>query len=797
MSDIKTQKSACPGGENCSCREAVVSDTLILTGLDCADCAAKLDKSIAALDGVVRSAVNFTTAKLRVDYRPGKLHRGDLVRHIEKLGYGVAKPKSDGSEREDLLRLTGLDCADCAAKLQKAVEKMPGVQEAAVNFGAGTLKIKHTGDIDGIINSIRQMGYGAVADGLQHSVPAAFWIQNRRVLTTLISGLFVMAGFLTLWLDAPQNYSIVLFSLAIVAGGYYPARAGLYSLSRGFSMDMNVLMIIAVLGAVGIGQWEEAATVIFLFSLGNALETYSMEKTRNSIRGLMQLAPETALVKREGKETVLPVSEVEVGDLVIVRPGERLPVDGKIICGQTAINQAPITGESMPVDKSPGDEVFAGTINGNGSIEVQVTKLVRDTTLARIINMVEEAQEQKAPSQRFVDIFARYYTPVVITLAVLVAAVPPLLFAEPFSPWFYKALTLLVVSCPCALVISTPVSVVSAIGNAARHGVLIKGGAYLEQAGAIKAVAFDKTGTLTLGRPEVTDVIAMPGNSKEEVLGIAAAVEVRSEHPLAEAVLRQAKKANVNYSIGEHFVALVGKGAKAKVEGQNYYVGNPMLFGKDLKHDLQQVKETMEQLQAEGKTAVLVGCKSNILGIIAVADRVRESSSEAIKQLKDLGVQPIMLTGDNRGTAEAIAKSVGIDELKANLLPQDKVRAIKGLQQRHRRVAMVGDGVNDAPALATANLGIAMGGTGTDVALETSDIALMSDDPTRVAYLIKLSKGARGIIKQNIAFSLLVKLAAVTLVFPGILNLWMAIMADTGAALLVILNGMRLLRVKP
>lgn len=769
-----------------------------ISGLHCADCAAQLEKSIDALDGVVRAAVNYATAKLKVEYNPEKLHRGEIIKVIEKMGYGLVFPEGKVKNiNTSVLILTGLDCADCAAKLQKAVEKVAGVKCVSVNFGAATLKVEHTGDIKSVIKAIKQLGYHAEVKGQPQGVPQSFWVQNRRALTTVLSGLLVAAGFISGWLGTATNTQIALFSLAVAVGGYFPAKAGFYSLSRGFSMDMNVLMIIAVIGAMAIGQWEEAATVVFLFSLGNALETYSMERTRRSIRGLMELAPDTALVRRGSEEMTLPVSEIAVGDVVIIHPGERVPMDGKILSGHSAINQAPITGESMPVDKTPGDEVFAGTINGNGAIEVQVTKLVQDTTLARIIKMVEEAQEQKAPSQRFVDVFAKYYTPTVIILAVLVAVIPPLFMGEPFAPWFYRALTLLVVSCPCALVISTPVSVVSAIGNAARHGVLIKGGAHLEQAGGVKVVAFDKTGTLTIGRPEVTDVIALGGFTKEKVLAIAASVEVRSEHPLAEAVLREAKMLNIDYPTGEHFVSLTGKGAKAKVDGQNCYVGNPRLFGEDLKLDIKEVTAVMEQLQSRGKTAILVGCKSNIYGIIGVADQVRNNSKAAVQQLKDIGVMPVMLTGDNADTARAIAENLNISEVKSNLLPQDKVTAIKELQRKHGRVAMVGDGINDAPALATSDLGLAMGGAGTDAALETADIALMSDEPTRVAYVIKLSQRALGIIKQNIAFSIVVKLAAVTLVFPGILNLWMAILADTGAALIVIANGMRLLKVKP
>ncbi|MBM7856004.1 Cd2+/Zn2+-exporting ATPase [Desulfohalotomaculum tongense] len=764
--------------------------------MDCADCAARLEKAVASLDGVMRSAVNFATAKLKVEYDPAKLHRGDIISQIKKMGYDIAAAGGPGNKQETVLRLSGLDCADCAAKLQKAVEKMPGVDKANINFAAATLTVEHSTNIQSIIKTIQQMGYQAREEGAAEGAVPSFWVKNRRALTTVVSGIFAGAGFISGWFNAPENLVITLFSLAVVTGGYFPAKAGFYSLRRGFSMDMNVLMTIAVVGAMAIGQWEEAATVVFLFSLGNALEAYSMEKTRNSIRDLMDLAPEEAVVRREGREETLPVSEITVGDVVIVRPGERIPMDGKIIYGQSAINQAPITGESVPVDKKVGDEVFAGTINGSGALEIQVTKLVQDTTLARIIKMVEKAQEQRAPSQRFVDVFARYYTPAVIGLALLLAVVPPLFMGQSFAPWFYRALTLLVVSCPCALVISTPVSVVSAIGNAAKQGVLIKGGAYLEGAGKVKVAAFDKTGTLTVGCPQVTDVVTMPGYTKEQVLAAAAAVEVRSEHPIAEAVLKEAEKLDVHFSVGENFVSLPGKGAKAKVDGRKIYIGNLKLFQDDLKLDIKDAAEILLQLQREGKTPVLVGSKAGIWGIIAVADRVRESSYEAINKLQKMGIQSVMLTGDNEGTARAIAGQVGIDKVKSNLLPGDKVQAVKELQENYDSVAMVGDGINDAPALATANLGIAMGGAGTDAALETADVAIMSDDPSKVVFLIKLSKKTLEIIRQNIVFALVVKIAAVMLVFPGILNLWLAILADTGAALAVIANGLRLRKVK-
>jgi len=723
------------------------------------------------------------------------------------------------------LVVKGIHCADCATRIEKTLSQVEGVYRAVVSFPASKLKVAFDPIVTNqarIVSEVERLGYSAVSEeptkddlaGKQGKNGLFLLLGDPKTLPTLLSGKALVLGFSLQLLEVGGITPTVLYALAIIIGGYHPARAGLLSLRAGFSFDMNVLMIIAVFGAAAIGEWAEGATVIFLFSLGNALESYTLEKTRQSIQRLMDLSPNDALVRRGEEELRLPLEEIQVGDQVIIKPGERIPMDGEIIEGSTSVNEAPITGESLPVEKTVGDEVFAGTINQEGAVEIQVTKLVQDTTLARIIQLVEEAQEQRAPAQRYVDIFVRYYTPAVITLAVGIATIPPLLGA-PFIPWFYRALTLLVVSCPCALVISTPVSVVSAIGNAARNGVLIKGGVYLEQSGAISAVAFDKTGTLTRGVPQVTDIIPFSGDGRasepvgtgktravrdgkgltaEGLLSLAAAIEARSEHPLAEAIRREAARQGVAFKAGENFTTLTGRGARAEINGQQYYIGNLRLFTTDLGLDLGEITPYWQRLQEKGKTVILVGDGTRVLGMIAIADRVRETSLEAVQALRENGIKTIMLTGDNKVTARVIAGEIGIETYQAELMPEDKVRAIQKLQKKHRVVAMVGDGINDAPALAAASVGIAMGGAGTDTALETADIALMGDDPMKIPYLVGLSRQALRIIKQNIAFSLSVKLAAVALIFPGLLNLWLAILADTGASLLVILNGMRLLR---
>jgi len=490
------------------------------------------------------------------------------------------------------------------------------------------------------------------------------------------------------------------------------------------------------------------------------------------------------------------VEDIQVGDIMIVKPGQKLAMDGLVIKGTSTLNQAAITGESVPVTKTIDDEVFAGTLNEEGLLEVKVTKRVEDTTLSKIIHLVEEAQAERAPSQAFVDKFAKYYTPAIVLLALLIAVVPPL-FGGDWSQWIYQGLAVLVVGCPCALVVSTPVAVVTAIGNAAKNGVLIKGGIHLEEAGHLKAIAFDKTGTLTKGIPAITDIVTYGGN-ENELLTVTAAIEKGSQHPLASAIVRKAEEngLNLNGVSVEEFQSITGKGVKAKVNNEMYYVGSPNLF-EELHQTIEStIKERITRMQTEGKTVMVLGTEKEILSLIAVADEMRETSKEVISKLNHIGIETVMLTGDNQRTAEAIGKQVGVSDIKADLLPEDKQNFIKELRGKHQSVGMVGDGVNDAPALAASSVGVAMGGAGTDTALETADIALMSDDLSKLPYTIKLSRKALAIIKQNITFSLAIKLVALLLVMPGWLTLWIAIFADMGATLLVTLNSLRLLKVK-
>ena len=685
--------------------------------------------------------------------------------------------------------LKGLDCADCAAKLEHKLLAIPGVLSASINFGAGKLTIVHTNPAADIIKNINQSGYQIVVKNLSGQQKGLWW-RNTKIATTILSGLFLLIATLWEWSAINEQLVIPFYIATILIGGYYVAKSGLYGL-RSYTLDSNFLMTIAAVGAAVIGQWSESATVVFLFSLGNALQSYTMDKTRESLRTMMELAPAEAIVRRNNKEEKLPVEELVIGDIILVKPGERIAMDGIVTSGLSAVNQATITGESLPVEKTSGDLVYAGTINEQGALEITVTKLSEDSTLAKIIHMVEEAQAAKAPMQQFVDSFAKYYTPAVILGTITLLIIPWLVFNQPFETWFYRALVLLVISCPCALVISTPVAIVAAIGNASRQGILIKGGVYLEQMSRIKAIAFDKTGTLTQGHPVVTDILPLHDNSADDIMILAASIEKWSEHPIAQAILTKANHLELKPII--NFKALTSKGAQAEIDGQTIYAGNTRLFVElGHEHIPGPIITTLEQ---QGKTVILIGTKDILYGIIAVADTLRENSAAAVQELRILGLTPIvMLTGDNEHAAKFIADKLRLDAVYSKLLPQDKVTTVKTLADQYGSVAMIGDGVNDAPALAAANIGIAMGSASSDTALETADIALMNDDLSKLSVLIGLSRKTLRIIKQNITFSILIKILFVIATFAGVANLWMAVFADTGAALIVIANGMRLMR---
>ncbi|MEQ8200047.1 MAG: heavy metal translocating P-type ATPase [Syntrophomonadaceae bacterium] len=774
------------------------SAALHVSGMDCADCAAKVEKAVKGLSGVKAARLSFPQGRLEIEYDALQASTGTIIERIRSLGYDAAEYSGRpwGREGQTTFIIGGLDCADCAAHLEKRITMVPGVENARVNFAASTLLVQHQGDKQAILDAIHGLGYsGQVEEGQRLPAPGSFWKTNKYIFPTAISLVMLVLGLLTSQLAVPESIPVGFFIAGIILGGYLELKTGLAVLLSIRELDMNILMSIAVIGAAFLGEFEEAATVVFLFSLGNALQGYTLDKTRHSIRALMDLTPAEALVRQRGITMTMPVEKIMIDDIIIVRPGDKIAMDGEVVRGSSTVDEAPITGESIPVAKNIGDEVYAGTINQLGSMEVRATKLAQDNTIARLTSMVEEAQGQRAPAQQFIDRFARYYTPAVIAAAVMVVVIPVLFLAQPFHKWFYQAMAMLLVACPCALVISTPVSIVAAIGAAARNGVLIKGGVYLEEAGALSVVAFDKTGTLTTGRPVVTDVIPL-NVSDQEVVGIAAAIETLAGHPLGEAIVKHARQQQIPIPAVDNFQAVLGQGARAEVGGQAYQIGNYRFFT-DLGIELGGLEERIERLQGQGKTVMILGNDREILGLIAVADQIRENAHAAVDKLKRSGISKvIMLTGDNECTARAIAERAGADEYRAELLPEDKVGAMRELLAENHKVAMVGDGVNDAPAMALATVGIAMGAAGSSTALETADIALMADDLTKLPYVIRLSRRTMAIIKQNIAFSLAVKALILLLVVPGWLTLWLAVAGDMGSSLLVTLNSMRLLRTR-
>ena len=790
---------------------------LEIKGIHCRDCAMKIEEAVASAPGVKAARVDFGTGKLVVERTDGGPSLPAIRHRVESLGYQlgeVADPLVSIFEVEEM------HCGDEVAILEKKLSPLPGVEGLAADIVSRRLRVKHhpaQTSRHELITAIGETGMTARTAGVgtpEQRLPSV-WIRHRIIILTAASGCLTALGLLLSLLGHPSGTTVPMYLAAVVSGGYYIARRGFLA-ARQLHLDMNFLMTIAVLGAMLIGEWVEAATITFLFALAQVLESRSMDRARNAIRSLMDVAPPQAFVRRDGQEQMLPVEEVRLGDILIVKPGAKVPLDGRVVKGSSTINQAPITGESMPVEKWEGDEVFAGTINQQGALEVEVTHLAADSTLARIIHLVEEAQAQKAPSQRFVDQFAKYYTPAVIAGAVLIAAIPPLFVAQPFYTWFYRALVLLVIACPCALVISTPVTIVSGLAAAARRGVLIKGGRYLEGIGAVQAIAFDKTGTLTRGVPVVTDMIVCspftvhrsphdPGSAVNrqpstvnreqcEILRIAAAIEARSEHHLGKAIVQQARELQIQWPEVEEFLAQTGRGAQARIEGQSYFIGNHR-FAEEVGFCSPEVETKLADLERAGKTTVILGTDTQAIGIIAIADQMREEVPEVLQSLKMVGVRKlVMLTGDNLGTAEAIAGRLGIDEYLADLLPADKVEQVRQLTGRYDTVAMVGDGVNDAPALAAASIGIAMGAAGTDQALETADVALMGDELSQLPFAVRLGRRAVQTIKQNISLSLAIKALFLALAIPGYATLWMAVGADMGASLLVVFNGLRLLR---
>ncbi|UCC80511.1 MAG: cadmium-translocating P-type ATPase [Candidatus Zixiibacteriota bacterium] len=694
------------------------------------------------------------------------------------------------------LGIQGMDCPDCAMKLEKGISGMPGVDSVNVDFISGKMTAIGTGISESdIAGEVKSLGYRAVSYG--ESVVDKDEIdrktRKRQLIEVVAAGILAIAGGILLHTEGFSLIGKILILSGIVISGNNIGRKGYLAL-RKLRLDMNFLMSAAVIGAILIGEWLEGGVVIILFAIAQLLESYSLARSNRAVKSLMDLSPKKAVVKRNGEEIIIDIQEIIIGDIVSVKPGEQIPVDGNVTGGFSSVNQATITGESIPVSKKAGDPVYAGTINGDGFLEIKTLKNPDDFKLSRIVRLVEEARAKRAPSQSFVDKFAAIYTPIVTVLAVLVAIIPPLLFNALWIEWIYRALALLVIACPCALVISTPVTVVSALTNAARNGVLIKGGIFIENLHKIRSVAFDKTGTITRGVLSVHKIIGLDNKSEEEILRIAASIEKMSQHPIGDAIVRYAEEKGISLMPVQEFRSMPGKGACGIVDGIEICVGSPSLFegfGAIKEGDFQ------SEIEKEARTVVVLGSKEKALGFIFISDTIRPESIAVVRQLMSLGVaNTVMVTGDNDRIAAEVGKEVGVDETRADLMPEDKVGFIENLKNRHDSVVMIGDGVNDAPALAASDIGIAMGAIGSDVALETADIALMSDDLSRIPWAYRLSKKAYQIIIANIVMAIGIKAVFIGLASAGLATLWMAVFADMGVSLMVIINGMRALKLR-
>ncbi|MBE7474371.1 MAG: heavy metal translocating P-type ATPase [Anaerolineales bacterium] len=800
-------------------------------------CLDVINEAVSAEPGIVRVKLDPQQQQITFDYNP------DIIAGpaVDQIAQRISPPLQHNLET-CVMRLEprgGRACESCALVLENRLSRIQGVRRATASYMGGALSVTYDQSLvspDQLKAKITQLGVSVAPSSAELPAlaePAApaqaplqqawTWLsrQNLEAIFTVITLITMVLGWLTAHFGGSPLVSTIFYVIAYATGGTFGLKGGIESL-RQQTIDVDLLMVLAALGAAIVGSPFEGALLLFLFSLSNVLQAYAMDRTRNAIRALMKLRPNQAQVRRGEKLVTLPVEKIVVGDRYVVRPGDRIPLDGVVIAGESMVDQASITGESMPVAKGPGQPVLAGTINQNGSLEAEVTRLAKDSTLAKLIKLVEEAQSEKAHTQRFLDKAEQYYAMGVIVFTILVAAVPIFFLGEAFNTAFYRAMTVMVAASPCALIISTPASILSAIGNGARKGVLFKGGVYMEQAAGIKVVAFDKTGTLTQGKPEVTDVLVIEAESKaeaqkrnstldalrptlwqgnaDELLALAAAVEAKSEHPLAQAVVEAARRRKLEIAEVQSFQAATGKGARGLVNGLDIRVGNQRYFEAFETVGSTEVTAALEQLQADGKTAIIVaqmadeGQTAHFLGVIALADTVRPDAAPVVAELKSLGVQRVvMLTGDNERVAHAIATQTGVDEYFAELLPEDKVRIVKELEANYGAVAMIGDGVNDAPALASASIGVAMGAAGTDVALETADVVLMADDLSNIPYLIALSRQTRKTLIINLGFAMAAIAVMIAAIFIANMPLPLAVIGHEGGTVLVSLNGLRLL----
>lgn len=790
-------------------------------GMDCGGCAKTIEATLQQLPGVAEAKVSFATERLNVTYNSQQANEATIRDRITALGYTIEPipnqtlPVQTPSTQTLQAHVGGMDCGGCAKTIAANLQQLPGIAEATVNFASERLNVTYNpqqvSETD-IIQRVTSLGYTVEVDRTSNRTSDTqissdqpvdlrsrksdltgwqFWLKTRRGQTVVLSGIGLLLGLiaerlLLLPLVAQGFYAISLV-IAIV-----PILRAAWIALKLRRADMNLLMTLAAIGAAILNQWFQGALVIFLFVLGTTLQNFTLGRTRNAIRDLMDLTPATVTVKRNGQEVSVTVEGIQVGEILTIRPGQRIALDGVVMSGVSAVDQSPITGESLPENKEKGDQVFAGTLNQTGFLEVEVTHTAADTTVARIVHLVEEAQESRAPIQQWVDRFSTIYTPIVLILAAGITLVPPLLFAQPFQPWFYKALVLLVIACPCALVIATPVSLISAIGAATRQGILFKGGNALETAGRLTTLAFDKTGTITQGLPVVQKVHHLGSMSANMVLLIAASLEQQSEHPLAKAIVAEARAQGLDLEAPEPFNAVPGKGIWAKFGPAMYFVGNRRLFEEQDIELSAAAKSLLAEIESQGQTPVLIGTRQGLVGAIALADGLRLESTEAVHLLKRIGLKRlVMLTGDRTAVARQVAQEVGIEEYQAELLPEDKLQAIYKLR-RSGVVGMVGDGINDTPALAAADVSFAVGKI--DVALEAADVVLVGNDLRRLGDAISLSRRTLSVIQQSIAVALVLNATFVILGVFGVIGLPIAVLEDMGSSLLVTLNAMRLFK---
>ncbi|QDU62458.1 putative cadmium-transporting ATPase [Planctomycetes bacterium Pan216] len=752
-------------------------------------CVDRLIERLTARRGVESAHVTSEDGKslLCIHYDPNQ----DSLRSIERIARREGAKVSSQFHHEQW-QLAGMDCADCATSIEHIIGRKKGVIQCRVNYASERMLIEFDSKVISkkrLVQTLERLGYDVVEEKRRS------WIEeNSELFMSLMCGLFLALAYFGPYLGFPWQVQVVLYTIAYASGGYDATHHGLGALSR-LRFDIDILMVIAAIGAAMLGELVEGGILLFLFSFGHAMEHYAMGRARRAIKALGEITPKTAVIRVDGRELTVKVEEVQKSDIVIVRNGERIPVDGVVHAGVSAVDQAAITGESMPVGKEPGDSVFAGTVNGDGALEIEVTKLAQDTTLARVIQMVEEAQTQKSSSQRFTETFERFYVPIVLIGVLGVWIIPPYLGWLGWGASFMKAMTVLVSASPCALAIATPAAILAGVGQAARNGILIKGGVHLENLGSLRAIGFDKTGTLTQGKPAVTEVITTADVDEREVLRVAAAVESRSSHPLAAAVIEKAKQSDVDYPESRDLKAMTGHGVEAFVDDQRVLIGNAKLFEREGTPVPPEVEQAVAQLSDAGRTIVIIQRSGTFLGVIGLADQPRPEARSMLERLKMVGVKSlIMITGDNKRAAAAIAQSVGVTDFRAELLPEDKVTAIKELLGEYKLVGMVGDGVNDAPAMKTATVGIAMGAGGSDVALETADVALMADDLSKLPLAVALSRKARMVIFENVLFSLGVIILLVIATFTNLIGITIAIVVHEGSTLLVVANALTLLR---